>query len=63
MAKVTFLGFASPDDPVYKTGPVIGARRFDNSSKSGKTTSCKKKPSSSKAKPEKSEKSSKRHPV
>ena len=28
MAKVTWLGSAKPDDPIYKTGPVIGGKRF-----------------------------------
>jgi hypothetical protein len=29
MAKVTHLGPAKPDSPVYKTGPVIGGKRFE----------------------------------
>ena len=35
MAKVTHFGPAKPDDPIYKSGPVIGAKRFGPSSKSG----------------------------
>jgi hypothetical protein len=36
MAKVTHLGSAKPDSPIYKSGPVIGGKRFYNTSKSGK---------------------------
>jgi len=43
MAKVTWLGHAKPDDPIYKTGPVIGGIRF-YSSKSAKPASKKKVP-------------------
>ena len=28
MAKVTYRGHAKPDDPVYKTGPVVGGKRI-----------------------------------
>ncbi len=33
MAKVTWQGFAKPDDPIYQTGPVIGGKRLSTSSK------------------------------
>lgn len=33
MTKVTYRGFAKPDDPIYKTGPVIGGKRLEPSSK------------------------------
>lgn len=28
MAKVTHLGPAKPDDPIYKSGPVVGGKRI-----------------------------------
>ena len=28
MAKVTYLGSAKPDDPIYSSGPVVGGKRF-----------------------------------
>jgi hypothetical protein len=36
MAKVTYLGSAKPDDPIYQTGPVIGAIRYSPALKMGK---------------------------
>lgn len=36
MAKVTVLGPAKPDDPVYKTGPVVGGIRIGRLVKDGK---------------------------
>jgi hypothetical protein len=38
MAKITYLGSAKPDDPIYQSGPVIGAIRFGASTKMGKVT-------------------------
>ncbi len=35
MAKVTHLGSAKPDDPIYSTGSVIGGKRFSTLPKSG----------------------------
>ncbi len=31
MAKVTWRGFAKPDDPIYQTGPVIGGKGLSTS--------------------------------
>ena len=31
--KVTYRGSAKPDDPIYKTGLVIGGKRLESSSK------------------------------
>ena len=28
MAKVTNRGTAKPDDPIYTSGPIVGAKRF-----------------------------------
>ena len=28
MAKVILKGWARPDDPIYKSGPVVGGKRF-----------------------------------
>ncbi len=36
MAKVTHLGSAKPDSPIYKTGPVIGGKRFTRTPKKPK---------------------------
>ena len=36
MAKVIYHGSLPPDDPIYKSGPVIGAKRFYGPSKTGK---------------------------
>ena len=36
MAKVILKGWAKPDDPIYKTGPVIGGIRIGKSVKDGK---------------------------
>jgi len=36
MAKVISNGWAKPDHPIYRTGPVIGGKRFYNSSKAAK---------------------------
>ena len=38
MAKVTFQGTLPPDDPVYKTGPVVGGRRIGRTLKSTPVT-------------------------
>ena len=35
MAKVTLNGPAKPDDPIYKTGPVVGGIRIGRLVKSG----------------------------
>jgi hypothetical protein len=35
MAKVIWEGWAKPDDPIYKTGPVIGGKRFSYFPKDG----------------------------
>jgi hypothetical protein len=34
--KVTYLGWAKPDDPIYKSGPVVGGIRIGRSMKKGK---------------------------
>ena len=39
MAKVTYLGPAKPDDPIYKSGPVIGGKRIGYLVKNGKVVS------------------------
>ena len=31
MAKVRHLGWASPDDPIYSTGLIVGGRRLGQS--------------------------------
>ena len=36
MAKIVHKGWAKPDDPIYKTGPVIGAIRIGPSLEMGK---------------------------
>ena len=36
MAKVILKEPAGPDHPIYKTGPVVGGKRFDRSVKNGK---------------------------
>ena len=46
MAKGTYHGFAKPDDSIYKSGAVIGGKRFGPSSKTGKAA-----PKSSKPQP------------
>ena len=37
--KVIYLGPAKPDDPIYKTGPVVGGIRIGHSSKTGEHAS------------------------
>ena len=44
MAKVIYKGSAKPDDPIYKTGPVIGGIRIGKSVKNGKYDPKKKDP-------------------
>jgi len=44
MATVISLGWAKPDDPIYKSGTVIGGKRFYNSSKADKKQKQKPKP-------------------
>ncbi len=39
MAKVTLHGWAKPDDPIYKSGPVIGGKRIGYLVKNGKVIS------------------------
>ena len=39
MAKVTYLGPAKPDDPIYKSGPVVGGKRIGYLVKDGKVVS------------------------
>ncbi len=46
MAKGTYHGSAKPDDPIYRSGVVIGGKRFGPSSKTGKPA-----PKSSKPQP------------
>ena len=36
MAKIIDEGWLKPDDEIYKTGPVVGGKRFDRSVKNGK---------------------------
>ena len=36
MAKVIHQGLLPPDDPIYKSGTVIGGKRFYGPSKTGK---------------------------
>jgi len=36
MATVTLHGWAKPDDPIYKSGPVVGGIRIGRSVKAGK---------------------------
>lgn len=42
MAKVTWQDWAKPDDPIYKSGPVVGGKRIGNLVKNGKVVSEKK---------------------
>jgi len=44
MAKVIWRGMAGPDHPIYKTGAVIGGKRFYNNTEKGKALRRKGKP-------------------
>ena len=42
MARVIWHGWAKPDDPIYKSGPVIGGKRIGKLVKNDKVVSEKK---------------------
>ena len=44
MAKVISHGWAKPDHPIYRSGTVVGGKRFYNTSKPGKAAKPKPKP-------------------
>jgi hypothetical protein len=39
MAKVTWHGWAKPDDPIYRSGPIVGGKRIGSLVKNGKVVS------------------------